>query len=166
MSLKYENALIILWSFLLCWFVAVLVVLSPQEIWDSVLIFQWAGDLSVLFRYRSLMWKIPGRTHCKVLLNKLHVMKNEPKMRTGKGEFEWDHRDFTIRDIAPRRSWGGFCRQGSSWSVGMSLFALTCKSGAGHHQMCEKWAPACSCLLPPEPVNPGSPGRGTKLFRY
>lgn len=48
--------------------------------------------------------------------------------------------------------------------MGTSLFALTCKSGAGHRQTCETWAPACSCLLPPERVNPGSPGRGTKSF--
>lgn len=39
-----------------------------------------------------------------------------------------------------------------------------CKSGAGHHQTFETWAPTCSCLLPPEHVNPSLPGRGTKSF--
>lgn len=145
-----------LWSVLLCWSVAVLMMWSPREILRPEFLQsgvdhnsaeipgkgQTRGPLYVILRWTY-------RT--KKILFKLKRMKVKTVERSQVTTVS------KIQGTVLTACWADFCRPGSSCSEDMSLFALVCRSAAGRRRTCARLVPACSCWSPRGPGSRGSP---------
>lgn len=147
-----------LWSVMLCWSVAVLMMWSPREILRPECLRSGADHNSA---------EIPGKGQTRgppyVILRwtyrtkKIDILFKLERMTVKTVERSQVTTVSKIQGTALTACWANFCRPGSSCSGDTSLFALVCRSAAGRRRKCARWVPACSCWSSHAPGSRGSP---------
>lgn len=141
-----------LWSVLLCWSVAVLMIWRPECLRSGA--DHNSAEIPGKGQTRGPLYVILCWTYrTKKILLKLERMKVKTVERSQVTTIS------KIQGTALTAYWANFCRPGSSCSEDTSLFALVCRSAAGRRRTCARWVLACSCWSPLAPGSRGSPSK-------